>query len=76
MDSDYSLLGATIKYTSLYGVFCSQGGFPSFIDVPAAEVWDPETCVQPRLQDWTGLDSLLSPVLATVVMFAWSAIEK
>lgn len=57
-------------------VFSWQDGLPTFIDAPAADIWDPNTCEQPRLEDWTGLDSLLSPVLATIVMFAWSAVEK
>ncbi|CAN0077118.1 unnamed protein product [Pylaiella littoralis] len=52
------------------------GPLPTFIDAPAAEQWDPETCEQPRMEDWTGLDSLISPVFSLVMMFVWSFIEK
>ncbi|CAM9568961.1 unnamed protein product [Sphacelaria rigidula] len=62
------------QYSFDYG--SAQDGLPSFIDAPAEETWDPDTCEQPRLEDWTGLDSLLSPIVATIVMFAWSAVER
>ncbi|CAM9500489.1 unnamed protein product, partial [Hapterophycus canaliculatus] len=52
------------------------GPLPTFIDAPAADQWDPETCEQPRLEDWTGLDSLLSPIVSVVVMFLWSFVER
>lgn len=52
------------------------GPLPTFIDAPAADQWDPDTCEQPRMEDWTGLDSLASPVFSVVVMFIWSFIEK
>lgn len=49
---------------------------PTFVDVPTEDHWDPETCDQPRFEDWTGLDSLVSPLVGAVVMFAWSAVER
>lgn len=52
------------------------GPLPTFIDAPATEQWDPESCEQPRLEDWTGLDSLLSPIVSVIVMFTWSFIER
>lgn len=44
--------------------------FPPFFDVPAADIWDPaaEPCVQPQLEDYTGVDSLAAFV-ASIVAF-------
>lgn len=52
------------------------GPLPTFIDAPAADQWDPESCEQPRFEDWTGLDSLVCPVVSVIVMFLWSFIER
>ncbi|CAM9258817.1 unnamed protein product [Ectocarpus sp. 12 AP-2014] len=52
------------------------GPLPTFFDAPASDHWDPDTCNMPRMEDWTGLDSLLSPVTSVVVMFLWSFIER
>ncbi|CAM9703548.1 unnamed protein product [Ascophyllum nodosum] len=49
---------------------------PTFMDVEPSEHWDPDSCQQPRLEDWTGLDSLVAPVVGAIVMFAWSAVER
>lgn len=53
-----------------------QEGMSSFVDAPDGSHWDPKTCDQPRLRDWTGLDSVVSPVVGALVMFLWSAIER
>jgi hypothetical protein len=57
-------------------------GVPAFIDVPNAAsstslstTWDDTTCGAPQLEDWTGLDSLISPVFATICMMLVSFIE-
>lgn len=44
--------------------------FPPFFDVPAEDIWDPETepCVQPQLEDYTGVDSLAA-FLASIIAF-------
>lgn len=43
---------------------------PPFFDVPAADIWDPvaEPCVQPQLEDFTGVDSLAAFV-ASIIAF-------
>ena len=45
--------------------------FPTFFDVPAADMWDPaaEPCASPRLEDYTGVDSL-GAFLVSIVVFA------
>jgi hypothetical protein len=48
---------------------------PVFVDAPPDQLFDPATCPQERLADWTGLDSLMSPVVCTLVLYAASAIE-
>ncbi len=42
-----------------------------------AGIWDPaaDTCEQERLEDWTGLDSLVSPVFCLLVLLAVMGIE-
>lgn len=45
--------------------------FPFFIDVPLADVWDPNdgACKQTQFKDFTGVDSLVSP-LVCLILFA------
>ncbi|CAM9540104.1 unnamed protein product, partial [Choristocarpus tenellus] len=62
------------EYSYDYG--SGQAGLPSFIDAPTTDHWNPDTCDQPRFEDWTGLDSLVSPIAGLVVMFAISLLER
>mmetsp|Transcript_29388 Transcript_29388/g.75967 ORF Transcript_29388/g.75967 Transcript_29388/m.75967 type:complete len:738 (+) Transcript_29388:123-2336(+) len=50
--------------------------YPGWFDVPAADKWDPATCKQERFEDWTGLDSLLSPVFSLLCFFTVWSIER
>ena len=50
--------------------------FPGWFDVPAADKWDPSTCEQERFRDFTGVDSLVSPVVSLVVFLAVHYFEK
>lgn len=50
--------------------------YPGWFDVPAGDKWDPSTCQQERYEDWTGLDSLLSPVFSLICFFAVHCIER
>lgn len=45
--------------------------FPTFFDVPASDMWDPaaEPCESPRLEDYTGVDSL-GAFLISIIVFA------
>mmetsp|Transcript_12511 Transcript_12511/g.37568 ORF Transcript_12511/g.37568 Transcript_12511/m.37568 type:complete len:227 (-) Transcript_12511:184-864(-) len=54
----------------------SSTGFPAFIDEPKSKQWDPNTCEQTRLEDWTGLDSILSPIFSLVIFAAVHLLEK
>ena len=51
---------------------------PSFMDVNATDVWDPsvEQCDQDQLQDFTGVDSLLSALISLIVFVSVQAIEN
>ncbi|EFJ45094.1 hypothetical protein VOLCADRAFT_94586 [Volvox carteri f. nagariensis] len=70
------------QYALQYG--SALAGLPAFmqIDPPDqqdfAGVWDPDslTCDQPPLSDWTGLDSLISPVVSLLVFVAVSLFER
>ncbi|KAL7531840.1 hypothetical protein ACHAXR_004270 [Thalassiosira sp. AJA248-18] len=54
--------------------------FPAFIDVPAADHWDPtaegEQCDQPRFNDWTGVDSLAAPLYGCLVFVFVQWLER
>lgn len=54
----------------------ASAGLPAFLDVPAAEQWDANTCAQRRLADYTGVDSLASPIFSLVLFFAVHWYEK
>ena len=51
---------------------------PSFLDVNATDVWDPsvEQCDQEQLQDFTGVDSLLSAFVSLIVFVTVQSIEN
>jgi hypothetical protein len=61
----------------LTGPGCSAK-YPSFIDVQEWEQWDPETqpCEQERFRDWTGIDSLVSPLVALFCFCAIQTVEN
>lgn len=54
--------------------------YPAFIDVPAADHWDPtaegEECDQPQFNDWTGVDSLAAPLYACIVFVFVQWLER
>ncbi|KXZ46420.1 hypothetical protein GPECTOR_43g856 [Gonium pectorale] len=68
-----------------YALWYGRGlaGLPSFMEISPPEqqatagVWDPskDTCEQPRMEDWTGLDSLVCPVVSLIVFMAVVAFE-
>ena len=53
-------------------------GYPLFFDKPTEEVWDPnvEQCDQPRYNDWTGVDSLATPIAAAIVFIFIQFLER
>lgn len=59
-----------------YGVAASLK-LPTFVDANASDVWNAETepCVQPRYEDYTGVDSLVSLLAAAVVFVGVMGIE-
>lgn len=59
-----------------YGPACSDL-FPSFIDVNTTLHWDPEAqpCQQDSFEDYTGVDSLASFILAIVVFISVQSAE-
>ena len=52
--------------------------FPTFFDKPKADLWDPsvQECKQTRLEDWTGVDSLVSPAVSLLVFTILHVVEK
>ena len=50
--------------------------FPTWFDVPADEQWNPDSCVQEKFEDYTGVDSLASPLFSLVMFLLVSGIEK
>ncbi|KAG5185986.1 Solute:Sodium symporter family [Tribonema minus] len=56
-----------------YGYGEGQAGLPSFVDAPDGGTWNAAACDAPRLRDWTGLDSLVSPLVCTALLFGVSA---
>lgn len=52
--------------------------FPPFFDLPAADLWDSSTeqCEQPRVEDWTGVDSLAAPLAGLVVFVIVQFLER
>lgn len=52
--------------------------FPVFFDEPAEDVWDPATepCVQERWEDFTGVDSLVAPLVALLTFVGITWIER
>jgi Na+/proline symporter len=61
--------------------FLDYGGvssdlYPNFFDVPSADKWDPSTCNQTRLNDWTGVDSLCSPLFSLLLFAIVHFLEK
>jgi hypothetical protein len=50
--------------------------FPTWFDVPADEQWNPDSCVQEKFEDYTGADSLASPLFSLVMFLLVSGIEK
>lgn len=49
---------------------------PAFIDARPQDHWNPATCEQPRLEDYTGVDSLAAPVFGFILYFSVYFIEK
>ena len=58
-----------------FGVGASLGA-PTFVDDP--NQWDPsvEVCDQARFNDYTGVDSLVSPIVALVVFIFFQVLER
>ena len=52
--------------------------FPTFFDLPEDQLWTPgeDQCPQDRLRDFTGVDSLASPLFGILVFFAIHYGEK
>ena len=50
---------------------------PTFVDAPAAEVWNPATeqCLQPRYEDYTGVDSLTAFLVSFLVFVSVQFLE-
>jgi len=51
---------------------------PEFLDVNPADMWDPteEVCEQVRFKDFTGIDSLVSPLVALIVFGSVQMVEQ
>lgn len=62
-----------------YGVAASTA-YPTFFDQPQEELWDPtiegQECIQERYHDWTGVDSLASPIAAALVFMFVQWLER
>ncbi|KAJ1635514.1 Sodium:solute symporter family-domain-containing protein, partial [Pavlovales sp. CCMP2436] len=58
-----------------YGA-ASSSLLPGFLDVPAADKWDRSSCEQERLRDFTGVDSIASPILCLILFFTVHYGEK
>ena len=53
-----------------------QGTFyPTWFDVPDDEKWTPSSCPQTKFEDYTGVDSLASPLFSLVLFLLVSGIE-
>ena len=52
--------------------------YPTFFDVPDSDKWsrDSDQCEQSRLEDWTGLDSMLAPCFSLVCFLVVHGLEK
>ena len=53
--------------------------FPGFFDVPKDLHWDKtdtKQCSQSRFEDWTGMDSLISPVVSLLVFTVFQLLES
>ena len=50
--------------------------YPNWFDVPDDEKWTPSSCPQTRFEDYTGVDSLASPLFSLVLFLLVSGIEK
>ena len=50
--------------------------YPGWFDVPPGDKWDPSTCEQVRFRDFTGVDSLVSPIFSLIVFVAVHYTEK
>ena len=61
-----------------YGVPVKDEGtlYPTWFDVPDDEKWTPSSCPQTRFEDYTGVDSLASPLFSLVLFLLVSGIEK
>ncbi|KAG5175436.1 Solute:Sodium symporter family [Tribonema minus] len=61
-----------------YGYGPGQAGLPLFVEAPPAEHWDPATCDASQLSDWTGVDSLVSPLVCALVLYAvsWAELRR
>ena len=51
---------------------------PTFFDKSSADLWDPsvQECKQSRFEDWTGVDSLVSPAVSLLVFTILHVLEK
>ena len=60
-----------------YGAAASTA-FPSWFDEPAANLWDSEAepCEQPRVKDFTGVDSLAAPAVGMLVFVLVQFLER
>jgi len=52
--------------------------YPVFFDKTSADLWDPavQECKQSRFEDWTGVDSLVSPAVSLLVFTILHVMEK
>lgn len=50
--------------------------YPAFFDVPKELMWDPSSCKQERLADYTGVDSLASPLFGLIIFLVITLIER
>mmetsp|Transcript_21613 Transcript_21613/g.33890 ORF Transcript_21613/g.33890 Transcript_21613/m.33890 type:complete len:671 (+) Transcript_21613:33-2045(+) len=52
--------------------------FPSFFDVPVEDRWDPngEKCDEVQFNDWSGVDSLISPLVCLIVFVSVQFLER
>jgi len=52
--------------------------FPTFFDVPEADKWSrgEDQCEQTRLRDFTGVDSIVSPIFSLICFFVFHYGEK
>ena len=65
-----------ISFPLDYGSAASTA-YPPFWDQPEADLWlNPDECVQERLRDFSGVDSIAAPIVALIVFMTVQFLER